>query len=259
MSIKFKNPPISELVIGVYFEREIPSVRSEHIGLFWGQVRQDFPNIQQQPPVIAPALQPFPQQIFISSDLWMPRFWLVASDGSTLMQIQRNAFLFNWRKKEADYPHFDAVKASFDKNKKRFFKFLSDELNEAEPKPQLADLNYINVIESCEYWKGPEDTAKVIPRFRLTVLDGSKTESLDFHQTTSQRLAPDLTLNMTVRSARLPQAPAKPVLIIEYRAIGLLSETDALDNWFGRAHDTIGHCFTEMTSQDIQKTHWQRR
>jgi hypothetical protein len=149
MSLKFKNPPISELVIGVYFDREIPSLRSEHVGLFWGQVRQDFPNIQQQPIVAAPPLQPF-QQIFLSSEFWMPRFWLEASDGSTLMQIQKNAFLFNWRKRETEYPHFDAVKAAFDKNKKRFFKFLSDELSETEPQAQLAELNYINAIESCE-------------------------------------------------------------------------------------------------------------
>jgi uncharacterized protein (TIGR04255 family) len=257
MSIKFKNPPISELVIGVYFDREIPSLRSEHVGLFWGKVQQDFPNIQQQLPVNAPVLPP--QQIFISSESWMPRFWLEASDGSTLMQIQKNAFLFNWRKKETDYPHFDAVKAAFDKNKKRFFKFLSDELSEAEPKPQLAELNYVNVIECCEYWKGLEDTVKVIPRFRLPVPDGAETKLRDFHQITSQQSAADLTLNTTVRSARSKPAPEKPVLIIEYRAIGLLPDTDALDNWFNRAHDTIGNCFTKMTSRDIQKTHWQRR
>jgi uncharacterized protein (TIGR04255 family) len=260
MSIKFKNPPISELVIGVYFEREIPSLRSEHVGLFWGQVRQDFPNIQQQPPVAPPALEPSQHlYLFISSEIWMPRFWLENPDGSTLMQIQKNAFLFNWRKKEKDYPHFDAVKAAFDMNKKRFFKFLSDELSEPEPKAQLAELNYINAIESCEYWKGPEDTVKVIPRFRVPVPERSETESLDFHQITSQRLAADLTLTTTVRSARLAQAPAQPVLIIEYRATGLLPDDDALDSWFGRAHDSIGHCFTEMTSQDIQKAHWQRR
>ena len=255
MSIKFKNPPISELVIGIYFDREIASLRSEHVGLFWGQVQQDFPNIEQQLPVNAPVLPP--QRIV--SESWMPRFWLKSSDDLTLMQIQKNAFLFNWRKKETDYPHFDAVKAAFDKNKKRFFKFLSDELSEVEPKAQLAELNYINAIESCEYWKGPEDTVKVIPRFRLPVPEGSETESPDFHQITSQRLAADLTLGTTVRSARVAQAPAKPVLIIEYRATGLLADLDALDSWYGCAHDAIGDCFTKMTSEDIQKTYWQRR
>jgi uncharacterized protein (TIGR04255 family) len=259
MSVKFKSPPINELVIGVYFEREIPLLRSEHVGLFWGEVRQDFPNIQRQLPVGAPVPQLFPQQISISSELWMPRFWLESSDGSTLMQIQKNAFLFNWRKKENDYPHFDAVKAAFDKNKKRFFKFLSDELGEPEPKAKLAEINYINAIESSEYWKGPEDTVKVIPRFRVPVAEGSETESPDFHQITSQRLATDLTLNTTVRTGRMVQDQTKPVLIIEYRATGLLPDPDALDSWYGRAHDVIGHCFTKMTSEDIQKTYWQRR
>src|SRR4051812_2068164 len=103
MSIKFKNPPINELVIGVHFEREIASLRSEHVGLFWGQVRQTFPNIQQQTPVVPPTLPPL-QQLFVSSELWMPRFWLEAPDDSILMQIQNNAFLFNWRKRETDYP-----------------------------------------------------------------------------------------------------------------------------------------------------------
>ena len=115
-----------------------------------------------------------------------------------------------WRKKEKDYPHFDAVKAAFDKSKKRFFKFLSDELSEPEPKAQLAELNYINAIESCEYWKGPEDTVKVIPRFRVPVPDSSETESPDFHQITSQRLAADLTLNTTVRSARTSPSQTSP-------------------------------------------------
>jgi uncharacterized protein (TIGR04255 family) len=255
MTVKFKNPPINELVIGVYFEREIPSLRSEHIGLYWSQVRQDFPNIQQQMPVTAPG-----QQLFMSFELNpMPRFWLEAQDGSTLTQIQRNAFLFNWRKKDTEYPHFEAMKAAFYKNKKRFFKFLLEELNEAEPRVQLAELSYINLIESGEYWKGLEDTPKVIPRFSLPVPQEAKTESPDFHQITSQRLAADLTLNTTVRSARSTQAPAKPVLIIEYRATGLLLDADALDSWFNRAHDAIGHCFTEMTNRDIHETHWQRK
>jgi hypothetical protein len=42
----------------------------------------------------------------------MPRFWLEAEDGTILMQIQKNAFLFNWRKREAQYPHYENVKAA---------------------------------------------------------------------------------------------------------------------------------------------------
>jgi uncharacterized protein (TIGR04255 family) len=258
MSIKFKNPPIYELVIGVYFDREINSLRSEHIGLFWGEVRKDFPRIHQQPPVAPPAPGLFPQSPIPLEFYPMPRFWLEASDGSALVQIQKNAFLFNWRKRDSEYPHFEVVKAAFDKNKKCFFKFLSDELSEAEPKAKLAELNYVNLIERCEYWDGLQDTQKVIPRFSLPVPELHQTEPPDFQQITSQRLAADLTLSTTVRSARLAQDQTKPVLMIEYRATGLLPDTDTIDSWLDRAHDAIGDCFTEMTSRDIQETHWQR-
>jgi uncharacterized protein (TIGR04255 family) len=242
-------------VIGVYFEPEISALASEHVGLFWGQVRKEFPAIQHQPPVLPPlGAIPLP----ISFDFYpMPRFWLEASGGSTLMQIQKNAFLFNWRKKGTEYPQFDVVKAVFDKNKILFFKFLADELTEAMPKVRLAELTYINLIERCDYWQGPQDTAKVIPRFRLPVPERPQVDSTDFQQITSQRLEPDLTLSTAVRSARSSQDLSKPVLMIEYRATGLLQDADALDSWFARAHDAIGHCFTEMTSPDIQKTYWQ--
>ncbi len=178
MSVKFKNPPINELVIGVYFDSEVPSLRSEHVGLFWGEVKKDFRSIHQQPPVTRPGMPAF----FAVQVNPMPRFWLEASDGSTLMQIQRDAFLLNWRKKDKAYPHFDEVKASFDKNKKRFFKFISDELKEPEPKAKIAELTYINLIESCDYWKGPLDTSKVIPRFSLPVPESP--DPPDFQQIT---------------------------------------------------------------------------
>jgi uncharacterized protein (TIGR04255 family) len=196
-------------------------------------------------------------QVFSLDFYPMPRFWLESVDGSTLIQIQKNAFLFNWRKRDADYPHFDTVKAAFDKNKKGFFKFLADELSEAAPKPQLAELTYINIIEPCGYWSGPQDTAKVIPGFSLAIADSSGLEAPDFHQMTNQRLAADLTLSTTVRSARSVHDPIKPVLVIEYRATGLLPDPDALDKWFERAHDAIGDCFTAMTNVDIQTTYWQ--
>ena len=85
---------------------------------------------------------------------------------------------------KSEYPHFEQVKVAFDENKRRFFKFLSDELHEAEPKAQLAELNYINLIEACEYWDGLHDTPKVIPRFSLPIPEPLERGGPDFHQVT---------------------------------------------------------------------------
>jgi uncharacterized protein (TIGR04255 family) len=54
MTIKFKNPPVTEVVIGVYFSTPIFKLKAEHIGLFWNSLRKKFPQIQQQPELQAP-------------------------------------------------------------------------------------------------------------------------------------------------------------------------------------------------------------
>ena len=95
MTVKFRNPPINELVIGVYFARDLHPLRAEHIGLFWSNIRPEFPTIQQQPPV-APPISPgagvtiefgAPGEMFP-----MPRFWIESSDGQTLRKFNGTRF-----------------------------------------------------------------------------------------------------------------------------------------------------------------------
>ena len=57
----------------------------------------------------------------------LPRFSIKSPNGEMLIQIQRNAFLFNWRKREGHYPHFEVVKKSFDRNFALFMQFLEKE------------------------------------------------------------------------------------------------------------------------------------
>ena len=258
--VKFKDPPINELVIGVYFDSDLPEFRIEHIGLFWNEVRDRFPVVSPQP-IVSPPVQGWasPLQLAFSIEQFpMPRFWFEAADGSTLMQVQKNAFLFNWRKRDGDYPHFEAVKASFDKYLSLFLEFLAREAG-ATPNVHIAELTYVNSVLQGEYWKGLEDTALVLPLFRLPIVDAGATTPADFNQVSSQRLATDLMLTTTVRSARAIKDAAKPVLVFELRALGVLSETTRrdVDRWFDRAHDTIGACFLSMTSPDIQRMYWE--
>jgi uncharacterized protein (TIGR04255 family) len=263
MRIKFRNPPINELVIGVYFDRGISSFRSEHVGLFWSTIRKGFPVVRQRPNVTPPLFGPagsFMIELAGESEVYpMPRFWLESEDGVTLMQIQKNAFLFNWRKREAQYPHYENVKTAFDENFSRFSRFIESEVHATQPALQIAELTYINLVESCEYWRGPQDTENVFPNFRLVGLGPEGTTPADFNQITSQRFAMDLTLTTSIRSGRSAPDADKQVLIFEFRAIGLLgtagrSEADA---WFERAHETIGECFTSMTNPYIQEQYWQ--
>jgi uncharacterized protein (TIGR04255 family) len=257
--IKFENPPITELVIGVYFERDLPSLRVEHAGLFWSEIRDEFPTVSQHPVVSpSPPGGQFPTgDEFVFEPFPMPRFWFEAADGISLMQVQKNAFIFNWRKRDADYPHFETVKSSFDKYFGMFIEFLLREGN-AMPSARILELTYVNTLQQSEYWTSLRDTNRVIPLFHLPIQEDADAAPSDFHQLSVQRLAPDLSLHTTVRSTRSTKDATKPSLVFELRAIGLLDDAMKrdVDQWFDRAHDTIGTCFLSMTSPDIQRRYW---
>lgn len=261
MTVKYQNPPVNELIIGAYFDEPIAPLHSEHVGLFWAGVRKEFPRIQQQPelslPIVGPTLT---LQIGVSDEPYpMPRFWLVSEDDTTLMQIQKNAFIFNWRKRGTQYPHFESVKSSFDKYLTLYSYFLKRELQVETPNIQIAELTYSNLIDTGEYWADPSDTSRLIPTFSIldpgTPIEGKP----DFNYLTAYRLASDLTLNVTVRSGRKATEAGKAVLVFEFRALGALGAATKAeaDAWYNRAHEVIGRCFTAMTNPDIQGKYWQ--
>jgi uncharacterized protein (TIGR04255 family) len=257
--IKFRNPPINELVIGIYFERDLPAFGLEHVGLFWSIIRDAFPVVSQHPALASPPLAPIPSTEFIIEQFPIPRFWFEAADGITLIQLQKNAFIFNWRKRDGDYPHFEAVKAAFDKYLSIFLEFLTKEAQVTPPNLRVLELSYINNLFPSEYWKGPRDTSAVFPLFRLPVVDDETSSPPEFNQASVQRLAPDLFLSTIVRTARSAKDATEPVLVFELRAVGVLDEATRrdVDNWFQRAHDKIGDCFLSITSLDIRNRYWQ--
>ena len=167
MSVYFKSPPINEVVIATYFKPAV-ELRSEHIGLFWAQIKSEFPLVRQQPPVGT--------EIPMGGDVFpMPRYWFTADDGISLIQIQKNAFMFNWRRREDEYPRYHKIKPCFDKYYSLFSEFISAEVPSSEQAIDMCELTYVNAIPKCDFWSGPQDTSKVFPPsacFTLSLVAG---------------------------------------------------------------------------------------
>ena len=261
MAIKYVNPPVNELIIGLYFGQPIAPLRSEHVGLFWSRVRKEFPTIKQQPELALPLAGPlFSLQLEFAEGLYpTPRFWLEFADNSYLIQIQKNAFLLNWRRGKSTYPHFDTVKSKFDDYYNVFCAFLNDEFGAAVPAIQISELQYSNVVESGEFWRDANDTQNVIPSMVLPAPGISVEGAPDFNYLTTFKHASDLTLHFGARTGRVAVDPSKSVLMFDFRAIGALGAAGKpeADMWFDRAHQVIGRCFTSLTSPDIQARYWQ--
>ncbi len=252
--ITFENPPVNEVVISTYFNPPLSDFRNEHIGLFWERIRGEFPIVRQQFPVGIglefAADEPSP----------MPRYWFIAGNDINLIQIQKNAFIFNWRRRNKDYPRFHRqIKPTFDKYYGLFSEFIRTEIKTVEEfTVDLCELTYINALERCEVWSGPQDTAKVIPSFSILETDINAYGLPEFNCNYAYKIATDLQLNIGIRTATKAQQPEVPVLIFEIKASGRLGKVGkpATDEWFERAHDDIKRCFVSVTSPDIQINYW---
>ena len=254
-TIAFENPPINEVVVSTYFNPPLSDLRSEHIGLFWEKIKNEFPVVRQQPPVgIGPevsANEPFP----------MPRYWFIADSGINLLQVQKNAFMFNWRRRDDEYPRFHRnIKPTFDRYYGLFSEFIRTETNIADLTVDLCELVYINALDRCEYWTGPQDTTKIIPSFSILAPGIDASESPEFNCNFAYRISTDLQLNIGIRIGIRAQQQDSPVLVFEIKASGRVGQIakPGTDEWFERAHDAIIKCFLDMTSRNIQNRFWKR-
>jgi uncharacterized protein (TIGR04255 family) len=113
----YDDPPVNEVVIGIQFAKT--AITGAHIGLFWQELRDEFPTVEEQPP-LEPKLESF-QALRFSLPMfgltsWPgSRYWLISEDQVDLVQIQQDRLVYNWRRgpNNATYPHFEALQDKF--------------------------------------------------------------------------------------------------------------------------------------------------
>jgi len=168
----FKKPPVAEVAIAAQFG-EIRGFTGPHMGLLWRRYRESFPKLEVHP-ALDPRFErskPAPSEgITVKFEtVPTPRAWFIGSDGAHLIQVQQDRFVFNWRSIQGqDYPRYEHVKASFEKNYGLFRNFLADE-QLGEPRLNQWELTYVNHIPAGDGWHRHGELGAVVP-----LLVGSK-------------------------------------------------------------------------------------
>lgn len=153
----FSHPPVVETVLGVQFS-PIAQFSISHFGLYWATIRDRFPKSE-----VAPALDQEREEFssartgrmgfrFVTEPL--VRCWFLDNNGNQLVQIQRDRFIFNWRKQSGDevYPRYERLRAIFESEWTHFCSFLKSEgLN--CPEVNQSEVTYVNHIEPDGDWK----------------------------------------------------------------------------------------------------------
>ena len=255
MKLVLQNPPIRELVIATYFNPHLAGLRSEHIGLFWSRIREEFPEAKQRVP--QGGLEAFGA---VAEGVFpMPRYWFYSRNRDYSIQIQGNGIMLNWKRGESGYPHFqETLKGAFDKYYRAFEDFVIEEGVADGLSINSCELLYANSIEQCEYWNGPEDLRKVFEDDVLLDIGVGDRSSLTFDCRYAQNVSEHLSLHVSVRSARRATRQANRALLFEIRGVGRLvgQGKSAADQWFEDAHDAIVQCFLNITRKDIQHSYW---
>lgn len=161
---KFDNPPVFETVLDLTFKPlagwEIP-----YIGLFWSQIRSEFPKYTIQPP-LPDEIESFGEasrQINLSFGPLNNRCWFISKSDEWLLQIQNSRFISNWRYSgTGKYPNYSGFKEHFDNQWAKFTNFL-DEEHIAAPQLLQANVTYVNHID-----EGILDLTKVFPAWSLS-------------------------------------------------------------------------------------------
>ncbi len=148
----FSEPPIYELALGIQFP-PIGKLRTAHIGAFWPAIKEQFPTIEEYPPLDnieeAFGAGSGPKvQFQLTRSIPPLRCWFINADSSEVVQIQQDRLLFNWRKgaEGATYPRYENVRDRFFEIYNKFSAFLkAGDLGVIEP--QQCEVSYYNRFE----------------------------------------------------------------------------------------------------------------
>jgi uncharacterized protein (TIGR04255 family) len=151
----FRDPPVVETALSIQFD-ELRNFRTTHFGMYHATVKDRFPVVEDKPR-IEPVIESFPRVPRVPALRIAPagggpdRVWFIEpADGSMLLQLQPDRFVFNWCKKEGqEYPRYESYRPRLLKEFEQFSNFAAgQELGEV--KPNLCEVTYVNRIDPIE-------------------------------------------------------------------------------------------------------------
>lgn len=261
--VKFDHPPVMEVICGVLF-KELPKLRLPHLGVFWSTVRDAFPQPDEKPP-LAPVIESFPPvlgapQTMEWIDLPTPRIWLLSADGRQLIQLQKDRFLYNWKREASDdgnYPSFDTIIAEFENWFSKFSDFVREQqLGDIEARQ--FELTYVNHITQANGLKAVDQSRAFVDMLRSSEA-GDRflpvPETINW-RTTYPMPRDQGRLHVSAFTGFIGQSP---ILRLDMTARGISVErSDASRReWFALGHEWITQGFVDATSPELHKI-WKR-
>lgn len=254
-AIIYENPPIDEIVCGIRFD-PIKQLQSGHFGILWQKFRSDFPRTEDHN-LVGPVSQ---EDLGSPDKPPLPRVWFIHENENELIQVQRNRFLHNWRKRQSndEYPGYEKVVENFERYLSCFEEFLLEE-NLENLVPREYELTYIDLIPKGHGWEKSSDLAKVFPNLlSLTRQSVLLNDIRGINWQTIFGLPNNVgQLIVSIRNAQRV-SDNQQLLQVEFTALSSGSYKP-IRGWFNTAHNAITQLFSNLVSDEIQEKFWGRK
>lgn len=262
--IKFERPPVIETLLSAQFA-PLPRLTSPHIGLYWAEIRDRYPNQEVKPPLV-PAIEEFPApppgprvgiELVAEPDV---RCWFIDGTSTQLIQVQRDRFIRNWRKVAPtdDYPAYDALRPRFQEEWEIFLRFLERE-ELGRPEVSQCEVTYVNHIELGQGWNSFGEVAEVLAPL-APVTSREFLPQPEMLQLNVRYAMPGNKgrLHVTAQPA-IRRHDAKEVLQLTLTARGKPDSSATRDvmTWFDLGHDWIVYGFVDLTTAKMHRI-WRR-
>jgi uncharacterized protein (TIGR04255 family) len=262
----FKQPPVVETVLGVSFP-PLEQWKIPHFGLYWREIRGEYQKVEVHPPIgfakekfgpeerVSPTQPSF--QVLEAPDV---RCWFINEESTRLLQVQRDAFLHNWRKTKNTeaYPHYEHIRPIFEREWQRFSEFLN---REGIPGPTSAqcEITYVNHIERDGVWRNFADVGKLLPSFSPQTGRAFLPEPDALSFTSRFPISGVLgRLHVSLQPA-FRSADGKPILELKLTARGAADSANTGDilSFLDIGREWIVRGFTDLTSE-LAHQYWER-
>lgn len=258
----FRKPPIYEQAIAIVFERQ-KDFSIVDPGLFWGEVRDEFPNCEAGPKL------PNPVELFDSPEsqalisaipaIQLPRSVFSTVDGGELIQLQDDKFVFNWVRKseEAQYPRFETTSARFWHFFEMWVRFSKNRYG-AEPVFKQCELTNVNVIPVKDFGRDFDDMhqAFIIDPFDWEV-PGLVAETYvrqRVHRIVGDRGEPLGRLHSVIAPVYDIEGEKAFHFEITARSAPAITSVEAAREFYDRAHIMINAAFVASVTKAMRET-----
>lgn len=255
-----------EVVCGITF-KSLEKLLAPHLGLYWEKVKSRYSGCAEKgplAPVIEAPLGRNSLELEILDVPPIPRIWFVNQESNELIQVQRDRFLHNWRKKDDDtrYPKYKSVIAEFNTQVQTFSEFLAkNDLGELEPLQY--ELTYVNHIPQGDCWESASDLSQLFVAFNKSVSNSQFLPGVEGLDWTTTFALPNNSgrLYAQLRTAVKSDDPQKKLLQFNLtaRGLGAFQKLTEMNSWFDIAHEAIVRGFADLTTEKAQKEIWRRK